>query len=233
MVSMTVPRAAAAALPSRRCQGSLFSATSRRNPAGSSSRRSNPRCQAMKNWEVMQPDLYKMLESGDFVTSPPEEVLDMVEDGKAVLVDVRLAEDYEQVHAINAKSVPLFQRIQTVSVENAIKSVFYALNGVKGTEENPNFVSGVEEVFRGLGQGQRLYFMCDAGGTCEAVPGFIYGKQSRSLQAVYKAVDEANVPADMVGHVAGGLRGWAGAGNLGLTGEDVDSWKKKAGAVPF
>lgn len=86
MVSMTVPRAAAAALPSRRCQGSLFSATSRRNPAGSSSRRSNPRCQAMKNWEVMQPDLYKMLESGDFVTSPPEEVLDMVEDGKAVLV---------------------------------------------------------------------------------------------------------------------------------------------------
>merc|ERR1719235_3167378 len=203
---MTVPRAAAAALPSRRCQGSLFSATSRRNPAGSSSRRSNPRCQAMKNWEVMQPDLYKMLESGDFVTSPPEEVLDMVEDGKAVLVDVRLAEDYEQVHA---------------------------LNGVKGTEENPNFVSGVEEVFRGLGQGQRLYFMCDAGGTCEAVPGFIYGKQSRSLQAVYKAVDEANVPTDMVGHVAGGLRGWAGAGNLGLTGEDVDSWKKKAGAVPF
>lgn len=42
---------------------------------------------------------------------------------------MRLAEDYEQVHAINAKSVPLFQPIQTVSVENAIKSVFYALNG--------------------------------------------------------------------------------------------------------
>ena len=40
-----------------------------------------------------------------------------------------MAEDYEQVHAINAKSVPLFQPIQTVSVENAIKSVFYALNG--------------------------------------------------------------------------------------------------------
>ena len=64
--------------------------------------------------------------------------------------------------------------------------------------------------------------MCDAGGTCEAVPGFIYGKQSRSLQAVYKAVDEANVPADMVGHVAGGLRGWANARGFAESKPGVD-----------
>ena len=31
-----------------------------------------PRCQAIKTWEYMQPELYKMLESGDFVTSVSE-----------------------------------------------------------------------------------------------------------------------------------------------------------------
>ena len=40
----------------------------------------------------------------------------------------------------------MFQSIQTLSVENAIKSVFYALNGVKGTEENPAFLDEVKKV---------------------------------------------------------------------------------------
>eukprot|EP00213_Chloropicon_mariensis_P007165 CAMPEP_0197483034 /NCGR_PEP_ID=MMETSP1309-20131121/56675_1 /TAXON_ID=464262 /ORGANISM="Genus nov. species nov., Strain RCC998" /LENGTH=237 /DNA_ID=CAMNT_0043025619 /DNA_START=85 /DNA_END=795 /DNA_ORIENTATION=- len=183
-----------------------------------------PRCQAIKTWEYMQPELYKMLESGDFVTSMPEDVLDQVEAGKAILVDVRLQPDYEEVHATKARSIPLFQRIQTVSVENAIKSVFYFINGVKGTEENPDFVSDVKKTFAELKDGQRLYFMCDAGGTCEAVPGFLLGKKSRSLQAVFKAVDEAQVPVKSVGHVKGGLRQWAGGSQLGLEGEDVDAW---------
>ena len=204
-----------------------------RSNTTTTSRGSRAACRAMKQWEVMQPELYAMLESGDLKSSPSDEVLDLVEDKKAVLVDVRLAPDYDEVHAINAVSVPLFRSIQTLSIENAIKSVFYTLNGVKGTEENPEFVDALKAVYSGLSEGQRLYFMCDGGGTCEAVPGFIYGKRSRSLQAIYKAVSDADLPQDRLGHVKGGLRGWASEGNLGLAGEDVESWKKKAGAVPF
>ncbi|QDZ25338.1 hypothetical protein HOP50_16g78860 [Chloropicon primus] len=190
-------------------------------------------CRAVKPWETMQPDLYKWMEEGSLVLSSCDEALDMAEENKAVIIDVRMPGDYEEVHAVDAVSVPIFRPITTVSVANAVKTLFCAINGVKGTEENPEFVTEVAKVYQGMAEDQRLYFMCDAGGTCEPVPGFIYGKQSRSLQAVYKAVDEANVPKSKVGHVRGGLREWAAGGNRGLAGENVEAWKKKAGSVPY
>jgi rhodanese-related sulfurtransferase len=103
-------------------------------------------CRAIKAWEKMQPELYDMFKTGEMVLSEPVDVLTLVEDGKAVLIDVRLGPDFSEVHATKAISIPLFQSIQTVSVSNAIKSVFYALNGVKGTEENPAFIDEVKKV---------------------------------------------------------------------------------------
>ena len=43
---------------------------------------------------------------------------------------------------------------------------------------------------------------------------------------------ECGVPPEQLGHVKGGLREWAGAANLGLQGEDIEAWKKKAGSTP-
>lgn len=205
-----------------RCVGSGYGRSSR----------SQVLCRVMKPWEKMQPDLYDLFKTGEFKVVAPEDVLDEVEAGKGVLVDVRLSTDFEEVHAITAVNVPLFQSIQTVSMANAVKSIFYALNGVKGTEENPTFLEDIKKVYSGMSEGQKMYIMCDSGGTCEAVPGFLIGKQSRSLQAVWKAVKEAEVPANKVAHVKGGMREWAGAASLGLEGNDLEAWKKKAGSTP-
>mmetsp|Transcript_10504 Transcript_10504/g.26328 ORF Transcript_10504/g.26328 Transcript_10504/m.26328 type:complete len:247 (+) Transcript_10504:228-968(+) len=189
---------------------------------------------AIVKWEIMQPELYKMIEDEGFTSMEPGKVIDEVEAGNAILIDVRLPDDYKQSHAVNAQSIPLFQGIQTLSLGNAMKQVFYTLNGVKGTEENPSFNQDIADTFAKevKGTGKRMYIMCDAGGVVEAVPGFLFGKQSRSLQACYKACRECGVPPEQLGHVKGGLREWAGAANLGLQGEDIEAWKKKAGSTP-
>ena len=54
-------------------------------------------CRAIKSWEKMQPELYDMCKTGELVRSEPADVLTLVEDDKAVLIDVRLAPDFTEV----------------------------------------------------------------------------------------------------------------------------------------
>ena len=54
-------------------------------------------CRAIKAWEKMQPELYDMFKTGEMVLSEPVDVLTLVEDGKAVLIDVRLGPDFSEV----------------------------------------------------------------------------------------------------------------------------------------
>ena len=51
----------------------------------------------MKSWEKMQPELYDLYKTGELVRSEPADVLTLVEDGKAVLIDVRLGPDFTEV----------------------------------------------------------------------------------------------------------------------------------------
>jgi rhodanese-related sulfurtransferase len=59
------------------------------------------------------------------------------------LVDVRPGEDFEESHIKGSVSVPLFGPIQISSPAKLLKSLMYAANGMKGTDENPRFVDEV------------------------------------------------------------------------------------------
>jgi hypothetical protein len=55
------------------------------------------------------------------------------------------------------------------------------------------------------------------------------GKKSRSLISIYRLLVELGY-TDVV-HVEGGMREWAGLG-WPVEGEDIESWKAKAAAMP-
>jgi len=187
---------------------------------------------AIQPWERMQPLLYGMIKEGKMVTYSPLDVSEMMAQDSCVVIDVRLQDDFTKVHASKAISIPLFQPISTWSVTSVLKKAFYSLNGISGVEENPTFTEEVVAVGKQAADDNKMVlFMCDAGGTAEAVPGFLLGKQSRSLQAIYKAIEEAKL--ERVGHVEGGLRMWAGVAQLELAGEDKEAWRDKASALPY
>lgn len=129
-----------------------------------------------------------------------EEAMKMARQDGAVLLDVRLEKDFEQVHAEGAVNVPLFRPIEgtgefprferkrsrsiqklmskcfTSGMSSLLKRVIYAVNGVKGSEGNPNFLSSVE---KSIQRGQTVLVMCDAGGAYLPTPSFMEGKKSR------------------------------------------------------
>ncbi|KAL6783745.1 TEF4 [Auxenochlorella protothecoides x Auxenochlorella symbiontica] len=139
---------------------------------------------------------------------PPREAEQAVKSGKAVLVDVRPAKFHEQAHIPGSKNVPLFEYL-TLSNLNGVGSVlkFIAMkaNGVQPTVFNPEFLQGIKAA---AGEDTTLILYCEAGGTMEASTSFPYGKDSRSLKAIWKVTNDSVLPSQRVQHLAGGLYGW-------------------------
>lgn len=149
------------------------------------------------------------------------------QDAGAILIDVRMSKDYENVHAEGAKSVPLFRDIESWDAKSVLRRAVYAFNGMKGSEENPAFA---EEMAAAVGsKDARVLVMCDSGGTYEPTPQFMRGKKSRSWQAIYLMLAEQGYTN--VVHVEGGLRDWA-RDEMPVEGVDVEAWKAKASAMP-
>ncbi|CAI5964331.1 unnamed protein product [Closterium sp. NIES-65] len=70
--------------------------------------------------------------------------------GRAVLLDVREAGDYEEVHAQGAASAPLFRLIQGSDLTAWARRVGYAAMGdFKGTERNPDLLKQAEAAVGG------------------------------------------------------------------------------------
>ena len=107
-----------------------------------------------------------------------------------------------------------------------MKRAFYAVNGVRGLEANPNFVAQV--LSKLPSRSSKLAVMCDAGGTLQPSGAFVYGKSSRSLIAIWLLL---NAGFTEVVHAAGGLREWA-SDELPLEGSQPEFWKERAGAMP-
>jgi rhodanese-related sulfurtransferase len=141
------------------------------------------------------------------------------------LLDVRPKEDFEAFHPPTAIHVPLFVEIQLDSPAKLIKAALYAFNGMKGTDENTQFV---EQVAALVPSKSKLLVLCDSGGTYEGKVGNAEGRRSRSLVAIYKLLDAGF--SDLL-HVAGGTREWGRAG-LSFEGDDPESWSAKAGTMP-
>jgi rhodanese-related sulfurtransferase len=114
----------------------------------------------------------------------PEEAMRMVTAGEAVLVDVRKPEDYEQSHAQDSVSVPLFRAVNPLKTDlkGMLKFAVYAVNGVGAVEANPDF----EDEVAAVSGDKAAIFYCEAGGMLEPTPNFMYGRESRSLKAAYK-----------------------------------------------
>lgn len=93
-----------------------------------------------------------------------------------------------------------------------LKAALLASTGVAPIEMNPNFVADVDAALAAAGAaGKKVYTICETGGTLEPSATFATGKSSRSLQAAFKLI-EGGKDAASVGHVDGGLFGWAAAG---------------------
>lgn len=141
------------------------------------------------------------------------------------LLDVRPPEEYEAYHVAGSVNVPLFAPIKVDSISKAMKQALYAFNGMKGTDENVNFIRDVQAVL----PASKLLVMCDSGGSYEAKVGNVEGRRSRSLVAIYKLLVEAGCTDVM--HVEGGTRAWGEAG-LSFVGAEPDGWTAKSGAMP-
>ena len=64
------------------------------------------------------------------------------------LLDVRPAEEFEESHPPGAVSVPLFGPIKVDSPSKLLKQLMYSANGMKGTDENVNFVEEARAYLR-------------------------------------------------------------------------------------
>ena len=130
---------------------------------------------------------------------------EMVQTGKWILVDARPSSLYEKSHAEGALSIPLFDDINWTSASPMayLRAAAYLVNGVSPVVPNEQFM---EEVTKAKGEGKGLIFYCETGGTMTPSTNFMFGKQSRSLKACYRALSvDASCPC---AHLDGGLYGW-------------------------
>lgn len=146
------------------------------------------------------------------------EAKDRVESKKAILVDVREGQEYENCHAKGAQSAPLFRLIQGNDTKANLRRLGYALiTDFSGTERNPEFVAMAEAAVGGDKKKQIIVY-CSVGGTLQTFverkgpkakkyndPERLFGRQSRSLKAIYE-LQQAGFTN--VVHLKGGFNDW-------------------------
>lgn len=137
------------------------------------------------------------LNENDVPTIEPEEAMRMVTAGEAVIVDVRVPADFDKSHALDAVNVPLFKRVDifNTDLKGLMRFAVYSLNGVTAVEPNKDFT---EQVVKAA-NGKAVILYCEAGGTMEPTPNFLYGKESRSLRGAYKVRWRGNSPLGCAG----------------------------------
>ena len=149
-------------------------------------------------------------------STPARDVKTLVDSGAWVLVDVRLPSNYEEAHAADAVSIPAFVEMkmgQNMSgVGDFLKAAALLSNGVTPVKKNDDFMVDAKKASENGKKG--LIFYCEAGGTLKPSMNFMYGKQSRSLQAMHEAM-KAGLK---VGHLDGGIYSWYQEG-LPMVGE--------------
>ena len=140
--------------------------------------------------------------------------------------DVRPAEEFEAFHAPGAVNVPLFVPVSGTSPDKLLKQFLFAINGVKGTDENPNFLADAE---RAAPSKSNVLVVCDVGGSVLPSGALQDGKRSRSLFAAYKLLAAGGFKE--VYHVGGGMIGWA-EDDHPLEGNDPERWVAERGRKP-
>lgn len=162
-------------------------------------------------WESISPELTGKY---DIQVVGVDQARDLVAAGKAVLVDVRPADQYEEAHPAGAISIPAFRVIEggKNGMQSFMRFAVMKLNGVVPTESNPEYVESLNRAAR-ENPGKTFLFICKEGGTLSPSTTFPAGKVSRSLKAIWRACHNGAElePKNMV-HVEGGIRAWAQQG---------------------
>jgi rhodanese-related sulfurtransferase len=163
-------------------------------------------------WEAV----YRYLkEDNNLESLSPQKAKDLAESNKAVIVDVRPRNLYEDATPIGAKSATLFQLADwsKPSFSKVLRAVALMANGVTPVEPNPDFIDDVRQA----ADGKAVILACEGGGTTVPTPSFQWGKASRSLTAAYRVLKTK--AASPVYHLDGGVYGWYRAfGDEGFTG---------------
>jgi rhodanese-related sulfurtransferase len=133
------------------------------------------------------------------------------------LVDVRLAADFDKLSAEGAVNVPMYRYVAGNALWDNIKKIAMASFAMKATERDPDFVDNFCQTVK---KNSKILMMCAIGGTLDtnvsyrrdkklfADPERAFGRESRSLKAIYELYEEAGWDLNNIRHVEGGFQQW-------------------------
>lgn len=163
-------------------------------------------------------EIHRKLTERKLESIPCKEAYELAQSNEVVLLDVREPDEFEKVHVENSKSAPLFRQIQGNDLKANMRRLGYAMmTDFAGTERNPLFI---EQALKAVGgdKTKKVVVMCSIGGTLQtyverkgpkakkfADPERMFGRQSRSLKAVYE-LQEAGF--SNVYHLKDGVNEW-------------------------
>jgi len=165
-------------------------------------------------WEGIQRELTQKY---NISSISPQQAKEMVESGKALLVDVRPPQSFEEKRAKGSVNVPAFRVIdvqadQGGGLTSMLRFAVMKFNGVTPTEANPEFPDLMRSVISSQETASVAILMCKQGGSLTPTTTFPSGKVSRSLKACWRLLYNNAMTADQVLHIDGGLQGWEEAG---------------------
>jgi rhodanese-related sulfurtransferase len=163
------------------------------------------------------PVVHTLLTEKRLKSVTPSEALKMQSQGWT-LVDVRIAGDYDALHAAGAINIPLFRFVQGNSFWDNVKKFAMASFAMKATERDPDYAGTVASTLK---KGQKIMLMCAIGGTLgtrlmlrpDKYPKGIddpdrnFGRESRCLKAAYELMQNGWNSGNLV-FVEGGFQQW-------------------------
>lgn len=165
---------------------------------------------------MVWPAVHNYLQRKKLKTISPEEAYKMQQKNKAVLVDVREANNYNKAHAAGCVNVGLFRSVEGRTPLDNLKRLAMAGFAMEATERNPNFR---KDALAALPKNKTIAVMCSLGGTMlvgtkpremsgkvfKSDPDRAFGRESRSLKACYELYEAG---FKNIVHVDGGFPQW-------------------------
>ncbi|KAE8694682.1 Rhodanese-like domain-containing protein 14 [Hibiscus syriacus] len=132
-----------------------------------------------------------------------KEAFRLQKENNFVILDVRPEAEFKEAHPTGAVNIQIYRLIKEWTAWDIARRAAFAFFGIfSGTEENPEFIQGVESKFD---KDAKIIVACTTGGTMKPSQNLPEGQQSRSLIAAYLLVLNGY---KNVFHLEGGLYTW-------------------------
>jgi len=144
----------------------------------------------------------KVLVDGGLTSVSGVEAREMLkrEGGKAVLVDVRPAADYEDFHATGSVSAQFYRYPDSSDMFtlSMVRQIAYAAQGVQPVEKNKNFVADAKEA---IGGAETVIVACASGGTMVETENFPVSPPRRRPRSHHFCSLSTTLPAAFLNHL--------------------------------